>query len=579
MIRRELYKMEMPKKTFTNKRMGDILIEQGLITPQQLQEALEMQKEGNKKRLGEIFVETGVLSWEKLYDVLQYVYETEFIDLSNYVIDPEVISLISEKTALQFKIIPISKNNGELVIAMANPLDVYAIDFVRDHTKVKKIKSLLASEEDILNAITNYYELGEYDDIIERLGTELVFREEEEDEDSKKLEARSKEAPIIQLVNMLIVQGVKDRASDIHIEPNEKGLLIRFRIDGMLHDIKALPNSIKSAIISRIKILAKMDIAERRLPQDGRFQVKFGTREVDLRVSSIPTVFGEKAVLRLLDKSKGLIKLEQLGFIPEQLEVFKSVITKSYGIILLTGPTGSGKTTTLYAAINDVNSKDKNIITVEDPVEYKLSRVNQIQVKSKIDLTFANTLRSILRQDPDIIMVGEIRDAETAQIAVQAALTGHLVLSTLHTNDAASAITRLIDMNVEAFLISSSVIAVIAQRLVRVICEKCKEAYEPAKDVISGLNIKVNSNGDGQVKLYRGTGCSLCKNTGYYGRTSIYELIVLDEDIKTLIISKASSNIIKDTAIKKGMKTLKDNGLEKALQGITTIEEVLRVAG
>jgi len=571
--------MEMTKKPYTNKRIGDILIEQGLITDQQLKEALEMQKSGNKKRLGEIFVETGAISKEELYEILQYVYDAEYIDLSNYVIDPEVISLISEKAALQFKLIPISKNDYELVIAMSNPLDVYAIDFVRNYTKIKKIKSLLASEEDVLNAISNYYELGEYDDIIEKLGTEIVFKEEEEEEDSKKLEAISKEAPIIQLVNMLIVQGVKDRASDIHIEPNENGILVRFRIDGMLYDIRTLPNKIKSAIISRIKILAKMDIAERRLPQDGRFQVKFGTREVDLRVSSIPTVLGEKVVLRLLDKSKGLIKLEQLGFTPEQLEEFRSIIFRSYGIILLTGPTGSGKTTTLYAALNEVNSKDKNIITVEDPVEYKLNRINQIQIKPKINLTFANTLRSILRQDPDIMMVGEIRDTETAQIAVQAALTGHLVLSTLHTNDAPSAITRLIDMDVEAFLISSSVIGVIAQRLVRVICEKCKEEYTPEKNVLNGLNIKSNSNSDGKIKLYRGTGCSICKNTGYYGRTSIYEHIILDEEIKSLIISKASSNIIRDTAIKKGMKTLKDSGMEKALQGITTIEEVLRVAG
>jgi len=456
--------MEMPKKPFTNKRIGDILIEQGLITPQQLKEALETQKNGNKKRLGEIFVETEIITKEELYEVLQFVYETEYVDLSNYVIDPEVISLIPEKVALQFKLIPISQSDNELIIAMANPLDVYAIDFVRSHTKIKKIKSLLAPEEDVLNTINSYYELGEYDDIIERLGTEVIFKEDEEEEDSKKLEAISREAPIIQLVNMLIVQGVKDRASDIHIEPNEKGLLIRFRIDGMLHDVRALPNTIKSAVVSRIKILAKMDIAERRLPQDGRFQVKFGTREVDLRVSTIPTVLGEKVVLRLLDKSKGLIKLEQLGFISEQLEEFKSIISKSYGIILLTGPTGSGKTTTLYAALNKVNSKDKNIITVEDPVEYKLTRINQIQIKPKINLTFANTLRSILRQDPDVIMVGEIRDAETAQIAVQAALTGHLVFSTLHTNDAASALTRLIDMDIETFLISSSVIGVIAQR-------------------------------------------------------------------------------------------------------------------
>ena len=570
----------MSKKPFTNQKIGEILIKQGLITPQQLEEVLKMQSAGNKKRIGEILVELGAISKEELFEVLQYIYETEYIDLSNYVINPEVISLIPKKFALQFKLIPISKNDdeNELVIAMANPLDVYAIDFVRGHTKIKKIKTMLAAEDDILSAINSYYELGEYKDIIEKLGTELTFKEEE-DEDLQKLEAISKGAPIIQLVNMLIVQGVKDRASDIHIEPNERGLLIRFRIDGMLHDNRILPNKIKAAIISRVKILAKMDIAERRLPQDGRFQVKFGTREVDLRVSTIPTVFGEKVVLRLLDKSKGLIRLENLGFLSDQLTQFESIISKSYGIILLTGPTGSGKTTTLYAALNEVNSKDKNIITVEDPVEYKLDRVNQIQVKPKINLTFANTLRSILRQDPDIIMVGEIRDTETAQIAVQAALTGHLVFSTLHTNDAASALTRLLDMGIEPFLISSSVIGVIAQRLVRVICEKCKEEYVPTEDILYGLKIKDRLNNESKIKLYRGKGCSFCKNTGYYGRTSIYELIVLDEEIKSLIVTKASSNVINNLALKNGMKTLKDSGMEKVLQGITTIEEVLRVAG
>ncbi len=572
--------MKMSKKPFTNQKIGEIILNQGLITPQQLEEALNVQREGNKERLGEILVEMGVISREELYGVLQYIYETEYVDLSNYVIDPEVISLIPEKTALQFTLIPISKSDYELVIAMANPLDVYAIDFVKSYTKSKKIKCMLASEEDIMNAISNYYELGEYDDIIEKLGTEIIFKKEEEEEDLKKLEAISKEAPIIQLVNMLIVQGVKERASDIHIEPNAVGVLVRFRIDGILHDIRTLPNKIKSAVISRVKILAKMDIAERRLPQDGRFQVKFGTREVDLRVSTIPTVFGEKVVLRLLDKSKGLIKLENLGFLPLQLTQFASIISKSYGIILLTGPTGSGKTTTLYAALNEVNSKDKNIITVEDPVEYKLDRVNQIQVKPKINLTFANTLRSILRQDPDIIMVGEIRDTETAQIAVHAALTGHLVFSTLHTNDAASALTRLVDMEIEPFLISSSVIGVIAQRLVRVICEKCKEEYTPGEDVLKGLHLEEElKNNKDKFTLFRGVGCSFCKNTGYYGRTSIYELIVLDEEIKSLIVSKASSNLIKEIALKKGMKTLKDSGLEKAMQGITTIGEVLRVAG
>lgn len=570
----------MLKKPFTNQRIGEIMLSQDLITPQQLEEALKVQSKENKERLGEILVEMGAISREELYEVLQYIYETEYINLSNYVIDPEVVSLIPEKTALQFMLISISKNDDELVIAMANPLDVYAIDFVKDHTKIKKIKCMLATEEAILSAINNYYELGEYNDVIEKLGTEIIFREDEEEEDLKKLEAISKVAPVIKLVNMLIMQAVKDRSSDIHIEPNKKELLIRFRVDGILHDIRTLPNKVKLALISRIKILSKMNIAESRLPQDGRFQVKLGTREVDLRVSTIPTVFGEKVVLRLLDKSKGLMKLNKLGFLSKQLTQFESIISKSYGLILLTGPTGSGKTTTLYATLNKINSKDKNILTIEDPVEYKLDGINQMQVKPKINLTFANALRSILRQDPDIIMVGEIRDDETALIAVQAALTGHLVFSTLHTNDAASALTRLIDMDIEPFLISSSVIGVIAQRLVRVICEKCKKEYIPGEDILNALNIKEElKNNKDKFTLYRGTGCSFCKNTGYYGRTSIYELIVLDEEFRSLIVSKASSTVIKDVAIKKGMKTLKDSGIDKVIKGITTIEEVLRVAG
>jgi len=570
--------MKISKKPFTNQRIGDILIKKGLISNQQLENAIKTQSTGDRRKLGKILVEQGELSKEELNKVLEYIYETEFIDLSNYIIDPDIIKIIPEKIALQYKLIPISRNNGELTIAMVNPLDVYAIDFVRSHTKIKKIKTVMASEEDISTAISSYYELGEYEDIIENYSSGVTFNEEEgEEEDLRKIESRSKEAPIIQLVNMLIVQGVKDRASDIHVEPNESGLIIRFRIDGILHDVKALPNKIKSAIISRIKILSKMDIAERRLPQDGRFQIKFGSREVDLRVSSLPTVFGEKVVLRLLDKSKGLIKLDNVGFLPKQLEDFRSIINRSYGIILITGPTGSGKSTTLYAVLNEIDSTNKNVITVEDPVEYKLKRVNQVQIKSKINLTFANTLRSILRQDPDIIMVGEIRDSETAQIAVQAALTGHLVFSTLHTNDAASTLTRLIDMHVEPFLISSSIIGVIAQRLVRVICKNCKEEYTPSEEIIDMLSKEKEI--DRNIKLYRGKGCPLCKNTGYLGRTSIFEIILLDEEIRSLIVSKASSSVIKETALKKGMKTLRDSGLEKAIEGITTIEEVLRVAG
>ena len=566
----------MSKKSFTNQRIGDILLKKGLVNNQQLEEAIKAQNAGDKRKLGKILVENGHLGREELNEILEFIYETEFIDLSNYIIDPEVIAIIPEKIALQYNLIPVSKNNGELTIAMANPLDVYAIDFVRSHTKIKQIHLKMASEEDISTAISSYYEIGEYEDIINKFATGVTLQEDEE-EDLKKIESLSREAPIIQLVNMVIVQGVKDRASDIHIEPNESGLIIRFRIDGILHDIKNFPNKIKSAIISRIKILSKMDIAERRLPQDGRFQIKFGSREVDLRVSTLPTVFGEKAVLRLLDKSKGMIKLNSIGFLEKQLNDFKAIIGRSYGIILITGPTGSGKSTTLYATLNEINSKDKNVITVEDPVEYKLKRINQVQIRSKINLTFANTLRSILRQDPDIIMIGEIRDIETAEIAVQAALTGHLVFSTLHTNDAASAITRLIDMQVEPFLISSSVIGVIAQRLVRVICENCKEEYTPSEEVSEMLRKETHI--DNNIKLYRGKGCPICKNTGYYGRTSIFELILLDEEIRSLIVSKAHSSVIKNTALRNGLKTLRTCGLEKVLKGITTIEEVLRVAG
>jgi len=568
---------EISKKPFTNQRIGDILQKKGLIDNKQLEEAIKAQNNGDERKLGKILVDNGDLDREDLNEVLEMIYETEFIDLSNYIIDPEVIETIPEKIAVQYNLIPLNKNNGELTIAMVNPLDVYAIDFVRSHTKFKKITLKMATEEDISTAISSYYELGEYEDILDKLSNGVVLKNEDEEEDLRKIESLSKEAPIIQLVNMMIVQGVKDRASDIHIEPNEAGLIVRFRIDGILHDIKSLPNRIKSAIISRIKILSKMDIAERRLPQDGRFQIKFGSREVDLRVSSLPTVFGEKIVLRLLDKSKGLIKLENVGFLPSQLNSFKNIIKSSYGIILITGPTGSGKSTTLYAALNEIDSKDKNVITVEDPVEYKLKRVNQVQIKSKINLTFANTLRSILRQDPDIIMIGEIRDYETAEIAVQAALTGHLVFSTLHTNDAASAITRLIDMQVEPFLISSSVIGVLAQRLVRVICENCKEEYVPSDEVYEMLSKEMNINRD--TKFYRGKGCPLCKNTGYLGRTSIFEIILLDEEIRSLIVSKATSSVIKDAALRKGLKTLRASGLEKVLKGITTLEEVLRVAG
>ena len=564
--------------------LGQMLLKKGFISDQELEKGLREQISLGE-RIGKTLVALGYVSEENMLATLAEQLNVPFVKAKDFPEDLYKNGNFPLRYMQEYCFLPLRKKDDAIVVALADPLNACLLDNLCLFLGMP-IQAVLSPVEDILSSIEAHYGSGA--STMQRIigdmsEDDLEIVGDVEESDITHLRDMAFEAPVIKLVNLVISRAVEAGASDIHLEPFEDTFRIRYRVDGILHDTESPPKRLQAAVISRVKIMAEMNIAERRLPQDGRFQVKFGTREVDLRVSTIPTVLGEKVVLRLLDKSKGLIKLEQLGFTLKQLKKFKSIIYRSYGIILITGPTGSGKTTTLYAALNQVNSKDKNIITVEDPVEYKLSRINQIQILPKINLTFANALRSILRQDPDIIMVGEIRDAETAQIAVQAALTGHLVFSTLHTNDAASALTRLIDMNVETFLISSSVIGVIAQRLVRVICEKCKEEYIPGKDVLKGLDIKANSNGDGnddgEVKLYRGKGCSFCKNTGYFGRTSIYELIVLDEEIRELIISKASSNIIKETAIKKGMKTLKDSGLEKVLQGITTIEEVLRVAG
>jgi type IV pilus assembly protein PilB len=565
------------KNYLSNLRLGEILINQGMINSEQLKKALEVQKTDSKKKIGEILVSQGSISQKQLLQALQHVYEAEYIELEDVILDPEIVSIIPKRIAVRYKIVPLSKENNTLTIAMANPLDVNTIDYIKEYTKMDVIPKF-ASEDDISNVLSTYYEAtGQFDDILEKVDVSTVSDRGDE-VNLSALEAISQEAPVIQLVNMIIVQGIKERASDIHLEPTKRGLLVRYRIDGILHDVRMLPARIKPAIISRIKILSRMDIAERRLPQDGRFQLRFGAREVDLRVSSIPTVYEEKIVMRLLDKSQGVISLDNVGFADEQLEEFRKMIGSSYGIILITGPTGSGKSTTLYGALNEIDSIEKNVITVEDPVEYKLERINQINVRPKINLTFANTLRSILRQDPDIIMIGEMRDSETAHIAVQSALTGHLVFSTLHTNDAVSSLTRMIDMGIAPFLISSSVIGVMAQRLVRRICPKCIEEYKPEPDIFKNLNVNFELPDPGSVKLYRGKGCDYCKNTGYRGRTAIFEMIRINDEIRSMIMKNSSNNEIKEVAIKNGMRTLLDSGVEKALKGITTIDEVLRVA-
>jgi type IV pilus assembly protein PilB len=561
----------------SNLRLGEILINQGMINSEQLKKALEIQKTNSKKKIGEILVSQRAITQKQLLQALQHVYEAEYIELEDVILDPEIVSIIPKRIAVRYKIVPLSKENNTLTIAMANPLDVNTIDYIKEYTKMD-VNPKFASEEDIANVLSTHYEVGgHFDDILEKVDVSNVA-EYGDEVNLSALEAISQEAPVIQLVNMIIVQGIKERASDIHLEPNKRGLLVRYRIDGILHDVRMLPARIKPAIISRIKILSRMDIAERRLPQDGRFQLRFGAREVDLRISSIPTVYEEKIVMRILDKSQGVISLDSVGFTKKQLEEFRSMIKSSYGIILITGPTGSGKSTTLYGALNEIDSIEKNVITVEDPVEYKLERINQINVRPKIDLTFANALRSILRQDPDIIMIGEMRDSETAHIAVQSALTGHLVFSTLHTNDAVSSLTRMIDMGIAPFLISSSVIGVMAQRLVRQICPRCIEEYTPEEDVLENLKVNFELPDPGNFKLYRGKGCDYCKNTGYRGRTAIFEVVRINDEIRSMIMKNSSSNEIKEAAIKNGMRTLLDSGVAKALEGITTIDEVLRVA-
>jgi type IV pilus assembly protein PilB len=457
---------------------------------------------------------------------------------------------------------------------MADPWNIFALDEIRMKTNLT-IEPAVATESEIKKALNQYYGAkGSIEDLIKSIDGNKLGLKEGAEIDSKRLKGIVEEPVVIKLVNLIIIKAVQERSSDIHIEPEEETLKTRFRVDGMLHESSSPPKYLQSAIISRIKIMANLDIAERRKPQDGRFTVKADGRQIDIRVSCVPTIYGENVVMRLLDASTALLGLSQLGFSKEILEKYEKLICHPHGIILVTGPTGSGKTTTLYASLDKINTVEKNIITIEDPVEYKLAGVRQIQVDTKIDLTFANGLRSILRQDPNIIMVGEIRDLETAEIAVQAALTGHLVFSTLHTNDAPSAVARLIDMGVEPFLVASSVIGVLAQRLVRKICPECKEKYTPSKESLDDIGMSGDRSG---MVFYRGKGCDKCMNTGYKGRVSIYEIMLPDDKIRAAITTKASTGEIHKIAKQGGMVSLAEDGIDKLRQGITTVEEILRV--
>ncbi|OQX80203.1 MAG: type II secretion system protein GspE [Candidatus Omnitrophica bacterium 4484_70.1] len=546
------------------KELGEILVKEGFITHQQLKEALEEQKVTQEK-LEDILVKKGWVTAQEITRILAMETGVSTFDISSYIIDPEVIKLIPEEIAIKYKVIPVFKIGNTLTVAMSNPHNVFIIDELNRITGCM-IEPVLADEIAIRKAQEQYY------------GGANTIQEVISSIDEEKLakgEKLAEESPIVRLVNILITEAVQANASDIHIEPEEKFVGVRYRIDGVLHRHTFLPKSLQAAIISRIKIMAGIDIAEKRLPQDGRILMKVGGKDIDFRVSTCPTVHGENIVLRILDRSSMRMDLESLGFSSQELKTVEELITRPYGIILVTGPTGSGKTTTLYAALQRINREDLNIMTVEDPVEYQFSQIRQVQINPKAGLTFASALRSFLRQDPDVIMVGEIRDLETAEIAVQAALTGHLVLSTLHTNDAPGAFTRLIEMGVEPFLVSGSLLGVIAQRLVRKVCEKCKEYYKPSSDIVAMLGLQ-DRVGEG-TKFVQGKGCKICSRTGYKGRIGIFEVLRVDASIRDLILKRASAHQLRENAKKMGMRTLRESAIEKLLSGITTPQEVLRV--
>ncbi|MDR7402474.1 MAG: type IV-A pilus assembly ATPase PilB [Armatimonadota bacterium] len=567
---------EAVRRPRRSESLGQILLDEGLVTREQLDKAIHTQQRSGG-HLGRILVEQGVLTDQQLAKVLALQWGLPYVELGSLEIDDTVVKLIPQHLAHRHKVLAIERTRKKLKLAIADPLNVVALDDVRLVTGLE-IEPVVAAEEDIVAAIGRYYSGGiDLDEAMRQAVAAEVDVPEEKTEDLsvEKLRTLTEEAPVVRLVNLIISQAIADGASDIHIEPHRRSVQVRYRIDGLLHDVMTPPKSLQAAIVSRVKIMANLDIAERRLPQDGRIHVVIENKEYDLRVSTLPTVFGEKVVMRILDQSSTRLGLNKLGFTPSMLEIWESLVSKPYGMILVSGPTGSGKTTTLYSTLHKINTLDKNILTIEDPVEYQLPRVNQVHVNPKAGLTFASGLRSFLRQDPDIIMVGEIRDRETAEIAIQASLTGHLVLSTIHTNDAPSATTRLIDMGIEPFLVSSSLIGVLAQRLARTICAHCKEAYTPPVEALHRLGLRPEEGEE--IVFYRGRGCDRCKGTGYKGRTGIFELMVMSEAIRELVLKGASAAQIRDQAVAEGMKTLAEDGILKVLEGVTTVDELLRV--
>lgn len=554
--------------------LGEILLEQGLLGEKELNDALEEQKNSGET-LGRILLRDGFISADNLCKSLAIQFGMKIVKPSDYQIDKEIINKIPASLARRHRILPLKMNNNTLTVAMADPLSFPVLDNLRVMLGCE-VEGVLAAEDGITRALDKYYGTGEesietmIQDISER---DITFVGAEEDKtEGEELED---EAPVIKLVSLIILEAFRSRASDIHLEPLPNRFRVRYRVDGICYEVPAPPRRLQGSIISRVKIMAGIDIAERRLPQDGRIKLNLLGKEVDLRVSTLPTLHGESVVLRILDKSSLLLDLADLGFLPEDKERFENLLGLPNGIILVTGPTGSGKTTTLYACLNRINQPDKKLISVEEPVEYQLNGINQTQVKPEIGLTFAKVLREILRQAPDIIMVGEIRDEETAEIAIRAALTGHLVLSTLHTNDAPSAMTRLIDMGIKPFLVSSSIQGIMAQRLIRVICPACKEPYQPPSDEL--MEIGLSAEDVAGLKFYRGKGCQECNQIGYRGRQGIFEVLIVSDPIRNLVLKRASSTEIREKARSLGMRTLREDGWQKVFKGITTVAEVVRV--
>ncbi len=554
------------------KRYGELLRSLEVISSDDVNRALAIQ-EKTGKNLDTIIIDNGLANEQTIMETLSSHLGVESMDITDLEIAPDILHAIPVRYIHRYNILPVARQGNVLKVATADPLNFQALDDLRLLLKCN-IEPVLAPSADIRDCIKRYFGIGA--DTVDSLLTEEEAGEEEEEAEKTNIE-EVEDASIIRFVNQIMSEAVTDRATDIHFEPFEDELRIRYRIDGILYEA-SVPPSIRhyqSAVISRIKIMADMNIAEKRLPQDGRINIKTGNLEYDLRVSTVPSVHGESIVIRILNRDASLHNLQQLGFDNESLWKFDLLIRKSHGIILVTGPTGSGKTTTLYAALDKLNKTDVKILTIEEPVEYQMKGLVQIQVRPKIGLTFASVLRSFLRQDPDIMLVGETRDFETAEIAIQAALTGHLVFTTLHTNDAPGAITRLIDMGVEPYLVSSSVIGVVAQRLMRCICPNCKEEYEPEHDVLVGLGLDGPEFQD--IRYYRGKGCEDCKFLGYKGRTAIYEIMPMDEELRDLTVQRVSTSVLKDHALKVGMKTLRKAALEKVRQGVTTLDDLMRV--